>query len=185
MRFLQFIIFLFFFSSCVLLKGPAAKVLSMNLPEAAAEQKKDTTDLSRANYNLNIITLQGDTMSLEQSKGKVIFLNFWATWCAPCVAELPSIERLAEQFKDNENVLFVLASNEPLEKVTRFVTKKKYKAGYYITPPNQIIPQEYMTQYIPATYVLSKDGWIQFQKMGAEKYDSDEFVTFLKMLANE
>lgn len=71
-----------------ILKAPAATIFSATLPTPVLDSvQKDSYPL--ANYNLTVSDLDGNKVSMETYKGKVIFLNFWATWCMPCVAELP------------------------------------------------------------------------------------------------
>ncbi|MBC7654025.1 MAG: TlpA family protein disulfide reductase, partial [Oligoflexus sp.] len=83
----------------------------------------------------------GNVIDLAELKGKVVFINFWATWCPPCIAEMPSINKLQEKFKDNKNfvVLMVDADNK-LEKSKKFMTKNGYSLKVF-TPASQI-PQE-------------------------------------------
>lgn len=171
-------------SACQLLKEPAAKVLRSKLKEAEAFPQ-DTNKYEAASYDIQITDLNDHTSEFADLKGKVIFLDLWATWCAPCVAELPSIERLYEHFKNEKDIAFVLISNEELEKVKRYVERKSLQAPYYLTNPENPVPEVYRTNFIPATYIISKNGEIRYKKVGAEIWDSESFISFLEQLLEE
>ena len=83
-----------------------------------------------ADYDWTIQSLDGQDFKMANAKGKVVFLNFWATWCSPCVAEMTSIQRLYEKLKDKE-VVFVCISNEETSKVSRFVRRRGYTFPIY------------------------------------------------------
>ena len=162
---------------CQVFKEPAAAVMSTTLDTPEIEQKEDA-DLPDADFNLTVTDLDGNTVTMADYKGKVIFLNFWATWCMPCVAELPSIENLYTQFKDD--VVFLLISNESPIKVKNYHTKKGYTVPFYIQDTESIIPQQYSHEGIPTTFIINKNGKIVKASSGAEDWDDEEFVAVLK-----
>jgi thiol-disulfide isomerase/thioredoxin len=132
-----------------------------------------------ANYDWTVQSLDGQDFKMTEVKGKVVFLNFWATWCPPCVAEMPSIQQLHEKLKD-EGVVFVCISNEETSKVSRFVREKGLTFPVYImqgTPP-----PVFKTRGIPTTFILSPDGKIAFKHVGSAKWDDDKSIDFIKGL---
>jgi peroxiredoxin len=163
---------------CQVLKEPAAKVMSTTLPTPEIEVKKED-NLPSADYQLRVKDLEGKTINLENYKGKVIFLNFWATWCMPCVAELPSINKLYNKFKDYD-IVFLLISNEQIEKVKNYHTKKAYDVPFHIIDGEGIIPKMYEHKGIPTTFIINKEGKIIKASSGAEDWDDEEFVNNLK-----
>lgn len=162
---------------CQVFKGPAAAVMSATLDTPEIEQKEDA-NLPDADFNLTVKDLNGNKVNMADYKGKVIFLNFWATWCMPCVAELPSIENLYSQFKDD--VAFLLISNENPEKVNSYHTKKEYTVPFHIQDGESTIPQQYHHEGIPTTFIINKNGKIVKASSGAEDWDDDEFIEVLK-----
>src|SRR5262249_5028569 len=108
---------------------------------------------------------------------RTLFLNFWATWCAPCVAEMPSIERLMERVA-GAGVAFAYVSTEPLETVKAFSTRRasKLKLPIYILLDPK--PPIFETQAIPATFI-AKNGDVISQHIGAARWDTDEIVALL------
>lgn len=172
---------LFAFWNCQpILKTPAATIMSATLPTPEIDSTQiDTYPL--ADFNLHVSDLNGEPVDMESYRGKVIFLNFWATWCMPCVAELPSINKLYNEFKE-ENIVFLLISNEKPEKVQRYKTKKKYEVPFMIQDRTSHIPRMYHSPGIPTTFIINKEGKVVKASSGAEDWDDDEFVATLKKM---
>lgn len=140
-------------------------------------------DKEKAAYDFTLNKLEGGTVNMEDLQGKVVFMNFWATWCAPCVAEMPSIEQLYEQYKDNPNIAFVMINvDSKAGKAEKFIKKKQFTFPVYF--PNETrIPSIYSTKGIPTTFVLDKAGFIAYKKVGMASYDAKKFVDFIDKLA--
>jgi len=137
---------------------------------------------TKAAYDFSLNQLDGETLNFEALEGKVVFINFWATWCPPCVAEMPSIQNLYEQYKDNPDVVFVIINVENNEnKVRKFINKKKYSFPIYLPNASQI-PKVYASSSIPTTFVLNKEGYISYKKVGMANYDAESFVTYINRL---
>lgn len=164
---------------CQVLKEPAATIMSATLPIPKIDSTK--TNLPLADYNLQVKDLNGKMMNMSDYKGKVIFLNFWATWCMPCVAELPGINKLHNQFKEDD-IAFLLISNEKIEKVKAYHQKKKYEVPFHIIDNDGRIPNIYFSPSIPTTFIINKKGEIVKTSVGAEDWDNDDFVQELREL---
>ena len=115
-------------------------------------------------------------------KGKVLFINFWATWCPPCIAEMPSIEKLYGNFKDNENVVFILvdADNDP-QKSHAFMEKNGWSLPVYF--PGGNIPSDYYTGTLPTTVIVNKNGSITYKNTGTADYGSRKMIDYIKELS--
>jgi thiol-disulfide isomerase/thioredoxin len=163
------------------LKAPAATIYSATLPTPEIDSIKNTEQLPDADFNLQVKTLDGQFVNMEDSRGKVIFLNFWATWCMPCVAELPSIDKLYNQFK-NDNIVFLLISNEKTEKVQSYKTRKGYDVPFVIQDSTSKIPRMYYSRSIPTTFIINKEGKVVKASVGAENWDNKEFVETIKKM---
>lgn len=136
-----------------------------------------------AAYDFSLDAMNGGVLNFEEQRGKVIFINFWATWCAPCIAEMPSIQNLYDKFKDNPDVIFVMINVESKRsKAKKFIDKKAYSFPIYY-PNASRIPNVYSSDGIPTTYVVDKDGYIAYQKVGMASYDAEKFVDFINKLA--
>jgi thiol-disulfide isomerase/thioredoxin len=151
-------------------------VLATGIANPQTEVGKEKT---KAAYDFTLDQLDGQTLNFEDLKGKVVFVNFWATWCAPCVAEMPSINSLYEIYKDNPQVVFIMINTEVKEeKVRKFIKKKNFTFPIYF-PNASMIPRVYESKGIPATFVLDKEGYIAYKKVGMANYNADSFVKFI------
>jgi len=153
-----------------------SRLISFSPSEISAE-KRETLDT----YDWQLETLAGERANLASSEGKVILINFWATWCAPCVAEMPSLQALYSQYQDKMDFYFV--SLESPNKVYSFMEKKEYDFPVYI--PKQQVPNAIESYSLPTTYVISKDGKIVVDKTGAANWNSEKTKGLLDDLLNE
>jgi thiol-disulfide isomerase/thioredoxin len=126
----------------------------------------------------------GKVFDLGDLKGKVVFINFWATWCPPCIAEMPSINKLQAQFKNNRDlvVLMVDADNQ-IEKSIKFMSKRNLDLKVF-TPASQI-PTQLMGNALPTTILLNKKGEIVFRHEGGADYTNQNFISYLDKLLKE
>ncbi len=135
----------------------------------------------KADYRFTLVDSEGQSLTGEALKGKVVFMNFWATWCPPCVAEMPDIDDLHREMKKEKNIAFIMVSmDEDFQKAIEFVDKKNFDFKVYQFASS--IPEVYSSRVIPTTYVLSPDGEIVVRKQGMAKYDSRSFRKFLRSL---
>ena len=139
-----------------------------------------------ADYDFNLLTFQDENFDFRELKGKVVFMNFWASWCAPCIAEMPSIQNLYEDYKYNNNVEFVMISlDRESEKASRFIAKKDFTFPVYKPDMAGGIPSIYNSSSIPTTFVINKEGMIDTKKVGMANYDSKKFRNYLNKLLDK
>jgi thiol-disulfide isomerase/thioredoxin len=130
-------------------------------------------------------SLDGKTVDLQQEKGKVVFVNFWATWCPPCLAELPSINSLYQEVKKDPNILFVTVDvDNNLEKSTQFLKDKGFDLPVYGGDSNHV-PDKLFENGIPTTLVIDKKGNLVFTHFNRANYDNEKFLQFLSELSKE
>ena len=126
----------------------------------------------------------GLVTQLASLKGQVVFINFWATWCPPCIAEMPSIQKLYTEFKGNDKVVFMMVDvDNKRQKSQKFMDKKGYDLPVY-TPASKI-PTSYMGGAIPTTIVFDKYGKMVFKHEGMGDFANKEFKTFIAQLIAE
>ncbi len=124
--------------------------------------------LQETDFRWTVRDVRGEAVPMDVFRGQVIFLNFWATWCPPCVAELPEIQKAYDRF--GEEVAFVLVTGEDPAKVTAFFEKHGYELPvYFQTGP---IPDVFAHRAIPTTFIVSRDERIVLSKKGAMNWDS-------------
>ena len=129
--------------------------------------------------------LQGRTISLSSLRGKVVFLNVWATWCAPCREEMPSIESLYEEFKNDKNfvVLAVSQDNDGRNAVAPYVQHNNLNFTVLLDPQNDV-GEAYNVSGIPETFVIDRDGRIVAHHIGPYDWSAAEIRSALQDLIN-
>lgn len=145
----------------------------------ASESKVDP----KFDYAFTIKDLRGNKVSFDQYKGKVVFLNLWATWCGPCKAEMPGIHNLYVKMKD-EPVEFVMLSidkDKALSKVESYVKNNSYTFPVFM--PSGYLAEQLQVPSIPTTFVISKDGKIVMKEVGTRNYDTNKMIEFLRKQA--
>lgn len=119
---------------------------------------------------------KGNIQNTSSLRGRVVFINFWASWCPPCRAEFPSIETLYAQFKNNENIFFLMINEDDDLAAARAYLEKKN----YVTPIYKIkstVPPGIYNGSLPTTLVLDKSGKVVFRHEGFANYASKDFIT--------
>ncbi|AOY58164.1 MULTISPECIES: TlpA family protein disulfide reductase [Desulfococcus] len=154
---------------------------SVPLPAPPLPSASKTTDLDTFDYNGAVTDLDGTEKALSTLKGKVVFLNFWASWCPPCIAELPDIQRLHRMTADSDGIVLLLVTTEDAESVRTFMARRDYDFPVYIAR-NPLLDAFRVKAY-PATFVLDRKGGIRFKHMGAAKWDTPAFLDYLRDLA--
>ena len=147
----------------------------------------DTGEIEKkkAAFDFTLTGINGDNIDFNSLKGKVVFINLWATWCAPCIAEMPSIEALYSDYEENENIAFAMISlDKKHEKAIKFIKRKGYSFPSYL-PDTSLLPKVYESSAIPTTYVIDKKGFIVYEKKGMSNYDSKSFHKFLNRLIQD
>ncbi len=140
--------------------------LNIKTPGMIPEDKQ--ASLAESDYNWVLQNEEGEPVKLSEMGEKPLFLNFWATWCPPCIAELPEIQRAWE--KHGESIKFLLVTNQEPSVVETFMKKHGYTVPvhYAASAP----PRVFDHSSIPTTYVISPDGKIVVMKKGAVNWDS-------------
>ena len=132
---------------------------------------------------IEVSGINGQQISLQKLKGKVVFVNFWATWCAPCLAELPSINSLYRKLKNDTNIVFLAVDvDNDLSKSSRFLLDKGYTLPDF-GGDDAHVPRFYYSEGIPSTYVINKKGEIVFRHFNRANYDGDKFEQFILELS--
>ncbi len=125
-----------------------------------------------------LVNEEGKAVRFEDFRGKVVFVNNWASWCPPCIAEMPSIQNLKKTL-DTENFVFVMVSfDENPTKALNFMKKKGYDFEVYF--PGEDYP--FFTSSIPTTYVLDADGKVVIEHTGMASYDKPEVIERFRSL---
>ena len=145
-------------------------IITMNAYNSSNKDKGSTTQNTTTKpigINPNVVKtkaidfklkdLAGKELSLSDLKGKKVFLNFWATWCPPCKAEMPEIEKLYQETKDSNLVIVAVEIGEPLNTVKSFIDSNKYTFKVLLDP-DQSVATQYNIASIPTSYFIDVNG---------------------------
>jgi thiol-disulfide isomerase/thioredoxin len=142
---------------------------------AARTQPKPVADLTLTN-------LEGKAHMLAEYRGKIVVLNFWATWCLPCRDEMPMLSKLAPKY-DEKSVVFLAASIDDTQtqpKIGRFLEKKRIELPLFTGATPQTLKQFSLGEIVPATLILDRDGAVAFRIEGeASRKDISSRVDWL------
>jgi thiol-disulfide isomerase/thioredoxin len=148
-------------------------------PNVTQPQTTISSDLSGIKFK----DIKGREINLAELKGKVVFINFWATWCPPCLAEMPSINTLHQKFSTDQDVVFIMVDADgDFQKSQNYMDKRRYKMPVYTMASS--IPESLFKGSLPTTIVFDKKGRISFHEQGAANYSSQKFVDFITQLKN-
>ena len=156
-------------------------LLATGLIKPSYSYQVDPAKMSDAGTEFYFADAEGVTRNLGRYRGKVVFLNVWASWCAPCIAEMPSIESLYSDLKNDSDVAFLLVSvDEDFEDAKNFVESRDLDLPIYHYRGKN--PEIFDSSVVPTTYVITPTGKLAMKKQGMAKYDSPQFVEFLEKL---
>jgi thiol-disulfide isomerase/thioredoxin len=136
-----------------------------------------------ADFDWDLQDLNGKPLSLARYRGKTVFLNEWATWCPPCVAELPSISQLAENPQLKDVVFLCVSLDSNLDVVRGFVNQQPTPLPMTIVWSNGPVPAVFETEAIPSTFIIAPDGRIARHDVGSKDWNDPEVVSLLERLA--
>ena len=125
--------------------------------------------------------LDGRPVSSSELKGKVVLLNFWATWCGPCKDEMPSLERLRKQFDQSEVVLLSVTTDHQREGIRAFMQHLGL-ALPVLLDEDQEVSGSFMVRGLPTTFLVGKDGTLVGRAVGPRAWDSPEAVALVTRL---
>jgi peroxiredoxin len=143
---------------------------------AEALSKLEAADAARQQADFTLSDLQGNPWRLRDLKGKVVLVNFWATWCPPCRKEMPALQALYEKYKD-QGFLVLSISDEEAAKVQPFITERKISYPVLLDPGRKV-NDLFQVEGIPKSFVYDRDG-----KMVAQSIDMRTRNQFQQMLA--
>ena len=165
------------------------------LEKAAQEQFREETRKKMINQeapDFALLNLDGETVKLSELKGKTVVLDFWATWCGPCKASFPGMQRAVNHFGDDESVVFLFIDTweneaDKEKNAADFIASKAYAFEVLMDNDNKVVAQ-YGVQGIPTKFVIGPDGRIRFKSVGFGGNDEElltEMKTMIEMAAAE
>ena len=149
--------------------------------EVSTETQKP--DLNRsAPAGMTFRKENGELLNLSENKGKVYFINFWATWCPPCRAEMPSINKLASKIEKKDKISFIMVDvDNKMNESVKYMQKNSFNLQVYssVSP----IPEQIFNGTLPTTLIIGPHGNIVFHHTGMADYNTTEMINFLNTLS--
>ncbi len=146
-------------------------------------ENDENEQVALKSYEWSLKSLSGGDLNFSELNGKVIIVNFWATWCPPCIAEMPSFQSLYDHYKQNNEVFFLFVTTDNRSKVEAFMQKKGYDLPVYY--PLSQVPIELSNNSIPTTFIIDKQGYIVVDKVGAVDWDSERIIELIDSLDSQ
>ncbi len=165
----------------------ATSLAACNNSNDTADTTNDTTAIAETTTAdsrtqmpaFTMINAQGEAVDLKSLAGKKVLVNLWATWCPPCRAEMPSIEKL-HQSVDKEKTAFVMLSlDDDFEKAKKYVIDNNLDLPVYY-PQSTDLPELFNVRGIPATFIFDEQGQLIKSTEGADNYDTDAYRQLFK-----
>ena len=179
-----------FFVFVLLLIFGSTVLYAQNTPEyTSVQQKLATLGFEIPTQNVMAIDftlkdLKGNDISLSSLQGKFVFLNFWATWCPPCRAEMSSMEILHKKYKRKDFTILAVNLQESNTRVQKFLKENKYSFPVVLDSNGQVGSGMYGVSGIPTTYFIGKEGQIIARLVGTREWDTREIYDIIDELVN-
>ena len=149
------------------------------LPPISNDNETKKIDFS---YNtLQFENLENESFRIQDFKDKILFINIWATWCNPCLAEMPSMVELYENYKDDERIEFLYLSREKMNVIKNFIPNDENLQKlplYKITSDDEF----FATKAIPTTFILNRQGVIVVEDVGSAYWNDRSVIEYLNNL---
>ena len=130
-------------------------------------------------------TLNGEQQHLSATKGRVVFLDLWGTWCVQCVAEMPTVQKLYDHYRNDTQVKFLIVSRLDSPSAVRFYAHRNHlNLPFYITQ-DEDIPQSMQLNQYPSTFIIAKDGALVFKHVGAADWSDRSVISFIDQLKKQ
>ncbi len=146
-----------------------------------AEIKKEGVNNLPQTASFSFTNSAGITVTTAGLKGKVVFINFWASWCPPCRAEMPSLDELYKKLQNDDRFVFLFINeDEDKSKAIKYLEKNHFTIPLYSRLGD--VPNEIFSGTLPTTVVIDKDGKVVLKHEGLAGYNTDAFIRQLKDL---
>ena len=127
-----------------------------------------------------------DKIKLSDYKGKVVLLNFWATWCPPCIREMPSMERLHQQVDAEGFNVIAVNQMEDIDQVFAFTGQLEVDPTFKILfDTTSSVSRDYAVRGLPTTYLIDKEGRVRYRAVGGREFDHPEVIKIIEQLMAE
>jgi len=145
------------------------------------EQVVLKAELNKPAPDFTLVDLKGRSWKLSELRGKVVFINFWATWCPPCIKEMPSLERLQEKLEDQPFTILTVNVGEPKYKVWKFTRLIDFTLPVLLDTRSEAFTG-WDASVLPTSFLLDTEGRIRYQVVADLEWDSERVVSLIRTL---
>ena len=131
-----------------------------------------------------VTDMDGEPFDLASTRGQWVFLHFWASWCGPCRAEMPSIQKLAQDFDDDSLQIVLINTAEDEDTIFSFLGEIGMEMNS-LMDADGLVTEKYQPRGLPTTILIDPDGNVQYQAIGGREWQKQEYVRFLRQLARQ
>ncbi len=165
----------------VIFKFAIAATLMIYTNILFAEQSLTRLSDPKPAPDFTLLDMDGEKHQLSDYKGSPVIINFWATWCPPCRAEMPSMERAWNKIKDQGIAMLAINVGEDEDTIFRFLGD--YPANFTILlDQSGIISEQWPLKGLPTTFIVSHDGKIVYQAIGGREWDDKKLLDLIRQL---
>ena len=126
----------------------------------------------------------GQTINLSDYKGKVVFLNFWATWCLPCVKEMPEMQTMNATFKDRKFQMLAVSVDLSWDKVNSFYKQHNLELPTFLDPGHQVT-NTFKVYKFPETFIIDANGFVVKHRIGEDRWASAQNIAYVDSLIRQ
>lgn len=134
--------------------------------------------------DFSLVDIKGETYTLADYRGKIVVVNFWASWCPPCIQEMPSMQRLQEKLSDQPFVILPINVGEKKYRVWKFVKLINFTLPVPLDTRSKMFA-DWGAEVLPTSFLLDTEGHIRYWAQGDLEWDSEEVVSLIEELINE
>jgi len=169
----------------VAIRTPAVTLIDAPASSSKKERHLQTYKGNPSPPPLELAQLNGKTLKLDSLKGQVVLINFWATWCPPCVHEMPSMQRLSNKFKNKPFTILGVNMAETNQEVEKFLSTRVKVDFPIVMDKDGAVLKNWQVFAFPTSYVLDKQGKIRYALFGSVEWDNPDIVAKIQQLIQE
>jgi len=159
-------------------------IFCLALTQAAGSGELSAYTAQPGTATFDLPDIRGQQHSLDDYRGQVVLVNFWASWCSPCIKEMPVLERLRQKLNDQPFEVLAINTGEPKYRVWKFVKLISFDLPVLLDTDKDTF-NTWGSSVLPTSFLLDSKGRVRYRVQGDTEWDSEEVVALIKDLINE
>ena len=133
--------------------------------------------------NFKLSDIDGEPFELDSTRGKWVFLHFWASWCGPCRKEMPAIQKLSEAIDDKQLPIIMINTAEDEDTIFSFLAEVQVEISSLMDADGQVT-EVWKPRGLPTTFLIDPQGYVRYQAIGGREWNQPQYINFLQTLIN-